>query len=173
VIRARGAIQVQYAVPRPLLPVKRADLIAAFDAWRRGEASAIRVRVTVWGERLTEAEKRARVAQLGQLRHRPGRVERYADPFVTMCDHDGKRPELWPVWRIARQLGIVPVGIQERKTRHGWHRTIVWNRKFTPAETIALQLLLGSDRQREAFNLQRALTGTRSNRWNLLFTYKL
>jgi hypothetical protein len=50
---------------------------------------------------------------------------------------------------------------------------IGWNRKFRPVELIVLQLLLESDREREAFNFQRALTGTRSPRWNLLFTYKL
>lgn len=173
-MRGRGAIQVQYLVPPQLRPVSKAALTAAFDRWLAGELGPIRVNVTVWGERLTEDQKRDRVRQLGPRHHRPGSVERYAEPKVTMLDFDGpKLPDLWRVWRIARQLGIRPVGIEERKTKHGWHRTIVWNRKFKPAETIVMQLLLGSDREREAFNFKRILTEPATNRWNLLFKYKL
>jgi hypothetical protein len=82
-------------------------------------------------------------------------------------------PPMWRVWRIARQLGIKPLWVEDRRTKNGWHRTIEWDRAFAPMETIVLQLLMGSDRNREAFNFQRALTGTRSKRWNLLFSYKL
>lgn len=171
----RGAIQVQYAVPRSYGPVSKADLVAALDTWLAGRRGLIRVLVTVWGEKLTEDQKRDRVRQLGaDRRHRPGKVERLAEPNVTMCDYDGPElPQLWQVWKLGRQLGAAPIGVQDRKTAHGWHRVIVWSRNFKPAETIAIQLLLGSDREREAFNLKRAMTGTRSDRWNLLFTYKL
>lgn len=171
----RGAIQVQYAVPRCFGPVSKADLVSALDGWLERRRGLIRVMVTVWGERLTEDQKRDRVRQLGaDRRHRPGRVDRYAEANVTMCDYDGPElPELWRVWKLARQLGAAPVMVEDRKTAHGWHRVIVWNREFSRMETIAIQLLLGSDREREAFNLRRAMTGTRSDRWNLLFTHKL
>lgn len=175
---SRGAIQVQYRVPRALEPVSKADLISAFDRWLEGAAPGpIGVEVTVWGQRLSEDGKRRRVRELGDRRHRPGRVEHYADPHLTMCDYDGPRPklpELWRVWKLARQFGARPLWIKDRRTKRGWHRVVYWDRPFEPMQTIALQLLLGSDREREAFNLKRVLLGgANTPRWNLLFSEKL
>ena len=53
-------------------------------------------------------------------------------------------------------------------------------RALAPAETVAVQALLGSDSRREALNLMRAMSVSRRDpgafwrrRWNLLFSYKL
>ncbi len=98
----------------------------------------------------------------------------YALPNVTMCDYD--RPNEKPmrrVWAVARMLKIKPLVIEWRRTRKGWHMLITWDAVFTPAETVALQAILGSDAFREAYNLARVRSGNKSDRWNLLFREKI
>lgn len=67
-------------------------------------------------------------------------------------------------------------------TRRGYHVVVnaEWldKKEMTPAETVALQLLLGSDVNREALNLMRAhLLGNAPtfwrDRWNVLYSEKL
>jgi hypothetical protein len=105
----RGAIQVQYRVPRAMMPVSKADLESAFDSWLNWRSTPIGVKVTVWGERLSENDKRRRVRQLGELRHRPGRVDRYAEAHVTMCDHDGplRSSGACGGWRVSSAFGRI------------------------------------------------------------------
>lgn len=107
----------------------------------------------------------------------PGRVKRYAQPDITMLDFDTPdyAATLPRIWRVAGYLGIKPLWVEYDRTNRGWHVTIQWSRKFKPAETVALQAILGSDSSREMFNLARVLSGkaAKNPRWNLLFEYKL
>lgn len=105
----------------------------------------------------------------------PGVVKQYADPRVTMCDFDTRKaPDLKRFWRVAHTINARPELIRYDRTRRGWHVLIRWDRKFSPAEIVALQAMFGSDPAREMFNLARVLSGgARSNRWNLLFEEKL
>jgi hypothetical protein len=103
-----------------------------------------------------------------------GIVKQYADPFLTMCDYDGKwRPSIVRIMRVATMLRLKPRMIREDKTRRGWHILIEWNRRLSPLEQVAIQCVLGSDIQRETYNLARVMSGKQSPRWNLLFERKI
>jgi hypothetical protein len=103
-----------------------------------------------------------------------GVVKQYANPYLTMCDFDGTwRPSLSRIMRLGQMCQMLPVYIREDKTRHGWHMLIEWNRKLAAIEQVAIQAVLGSDLQRETYNLARVMSGKRSDRWNLLFEHKL
>lgn len=103
-----------------------------------------------------------------------GIVKQYAHPFLTMCDYDTKwRPSIGRIGRLAQMLRMKPVYIREDRTRRGWHLLILWNRRLTPLQQVAIQCVLGSDLQREAYNLARVMSGKKSERWNLLFERKL
>lgn len=104
-----------------------------------------------------------------------GIVKRYARPDQTLCDIDEKQPPAinW-IMRIARMLKIRPRFIEYDRTKHGWHVIIEWSRRFKPIEICALQCVLGSDLDRETYNLARIFSGkARNRRWNLLFERKL
>lgn len=106
----------------------------------------------------------------------PGIVKQYALPGLTMCDYDTSRPPaLRRFWRLARTLGLRAAWVEYNRTRRGWHVLVMWNRILSPAETVAIQSILGSDQRREAFNLSRVLSGKADSneRWNLLFQFKL
>lgn len=106
-------------------------------------------------------------------------VEHFAAPHLTLCDYDApqKPPALDRIMWIARMVRAKPRAIELSKTKRGHHMVIAWNREFEPAETVALQLLLGSDQNREALNLSRVLAGIDSpakrRGWNLLFRCKV
>lgn len=103
-----------------------------------------------------------------------GIVKNYADPYLTFCDYDGKFfPSLPRISRLAQMLQMKPVWMRQDRTRHGWHLVIEWNRKLTRLEQVAIQCVLGSDLQRESYNLARVMSGKCSHRWNLLFERKL
>lgn len=103
-----------------------------------------------------------------------GIVKVYADPHLTLCDYDSQwRPRVHELVRLARMVEAFPLWAREDRTVHGWHMLIYWNRPFKPIEQVAIQCVLGSDRQREAYNLARVLSGKKSKRWNLLFERKL
>jgi hypothetical protein len=103
-----------------------------------------------------------------------GIVKGYFCPNQTMCDYDTDwRPAYHYILRIAALIQSSPLWIREDKTARGWHIVICWNRFFTPLEIVALQLALGSDIQRETYNLARVMSGKKSRRWNLLFKEKL
>ncbi len=137
----------------------------------------VTIRGTVWGERLSQKDARKRLLESGaEIGGCPGLVRYEAQPNVTMADYDTPEglPPLTEVWAVAGQLGLRPVAIEDHKTARGWHRTVFWDRKFSPAETVCLQLLMGSDRSREVCNLRRILSGDADGnpRWNLLFERK-
>jgi hypothetical protein len=81
---------------------------------------------------------------------------------------------------VLRTIGLRPMWLRTDRTRRGWHVIIRLTRSLRPAETVAVQALLGSDSRRESLNLMRAISVQRRDpgpfwrrRWNLLFSYKL
>jgi hypothetical protein len=136
----------------------------------------VKIKATIWGEKLTGPEVRRRLAEMRLHYGCPGLVKAYARPDTTYCDYDTETPPpVRVVYELAQWLGIRPLFIREDRTRRGWHRVIRWNRKFTPGVIVALQMAMQSDAKRERFNLLRVLSGdAESNRrWNLLFERKL
>jgi len=107
---------------------------------------------------------------------KPGIVKRYASPNQTLgdYDYDTLTTELEWLFSTAHRLNICASTIGLERTKRGWHMTVIWNRRFKPSEIVMIQLLLGSDIQRERLNAQRIMSGKASNRrWNLLFKEKL
>ena len=112
--------------------------------------------------------------QIGVLEERQKKNE-------ILCDFDFKRtPPLAPLYFLVRLCGLRIKRICDSRTRRGWHRVVRLSRSLTPAETVAFQALLGSDRRRESLNLMRVLSlredGNNNfawSRWNLMFTRKL
>lgn len=138
--------------------------------------SGVRFKATLWGEpsQRRHVRKALECRTLSNLC--PGVVSHYAADNMTLCDYDEPEPpKLETVWKVAQSLGIEPLAVEYQASKRGWHLAITWNRTFTPGETVALQLLLGSDPKREQFNLQRifATNGKPSKRWNILFSRKL
>lgn len=132
----------------------------------------VEVRPMAWTGTVAELRNalRDKTAFIGEA----GIVKNYADPYLTFCDYDGKWvPSLSRIARVSQMLRMKPLLIRQDKTRHGWHLVIQWNRRLSRLEQVALQCVLGSDLQRETYNLARVMSGKRSERWNLLFERKL
>lgn len=93
---------------------------------------------------------------------------------LVFADYDGPAPTFGDLARLLRiaRLGRVKWTRYDR-TRRGWHVIIALAARLTPAETIAIQAIIGSDTWREAMNLARIRTRRRSVSWNLLFERKL
>lgn len=117
-----------------------------------------------------------------------GRVTKTVDPYEVLCDFDypgdyyrqRRGPVLGPIWVTLRTCGLTPQWMQFRKTRKGWHLVIRFWRPLLPAEQVAIQAVLGSDRRREGLNLMRVLCMRQKGasafwrgRWNVLFDRKL
>ena len=103
-----------------------------------------------------------------------GIVKQYAEPDLSLVDYDSPhRAPIAVIVRLAKMLDTTILWMREDRTKHGWHLLIKWARSFKPAELIAIQCILGSDLQRETYNLSRVLSGKKSERWNLLFERKL
>jgi hypothetical protein len=108
-------------------------------------------------------------------------VDDTARPTLLLCDYDFRRvPRLRPMFAVLRTIGLRPAWVRTDRTRRGWHVIIRLTRALLPAETVAVQTLLGSDSRRESLNLMRAMSVARNKpskfwrgRWNLLFSYKL
>lgn len=96
--------------------------------------------------------------------NRPGRfrvwgvIEELHEPDKIMCDFDSKVPPTPPLHSLAHTLGLCVLWHRWDRTRRGWHLVIKIMQKLTPAETIACQAILGSDRARERLNLARAIS---------------
>ena len=121
---------------------------------------------------------------------------------------DGRAFPLWRLWWVLRLMHLRAAWIRYDRTRRGWHpggvqgnrgavprrQRVHWIRydrtkrgwhvviclagKLSPVEVVALQAVMGSDRNREAFNLARARliesgAAPRSWRYNVLFERKL
>ena len=106
-------------------------------------------------------------------------VQELAEPDKTLCDYDGPLPDdiEQRVWSLAAMLQARPLWIRHDRTRRGWHTVVRWSRKFEPAQLVAMQAILGSDRNREALNLSRVLSGIDTPGqelcWNILYSRKL
>jgi hypothetical protein len=161
-------LQYQFKGVRPT----KTQLQMARRAFALGKAwPGVKVKPIAWTGTLKDLRKALleHKAFIGEA----GIVKTYAKTNQTFCDFDGWRPSLSRVWRIAAMLRITPRWIREDKTKRGWHLVIEWSRQFTRVELVALQCLLGSDLQRETYNLARVMSGKKSERWNLLFERKL
>jgi hypothetical protein len=177
----KHSIQVQIrmtgAAVKRLRPTK-ATMRQIIQVWiETGELPPeVMIKATIWGEPLSVAAIRERLASMRLHYGCPGLVKAYARPDTTYCDYDKpKPPPVAVVYELAQWLGIRPLFIRDDKTARGWHRIVRWNRKFEPGVIVALQLAMGSDPKRERFNLIRVLSGEakHNKRWNLLFEHKL
>lgn len=117
-----------------------------------------------------------------------GTIRKTVDPYELLCDFDfpgdyyrqRRGPKLGPLWVTLRTCQLTPQWIEMRRTRKGWHVVIRLHRPLQPAEQVAVQAVLGSDRRREGLNLMRVLCMRRVGasefwqaRWNVLFMKKL
>jgi hypothetical protein len=103
-----------------------------------------------------------------------GRVKLIWNPHLVLVDWDFKAcPSYLRIANVLRNVGLNPEWIRWDRTARGWHIIVRLRERLDRGTCVAVQLLLGSDRKREAFNLCRALSGNKSLRWNLLFEVKL
>lgn len=103
------------------------------------------------------------------------------DDRVIMCDYD--RPEDFPPVPVMRAIvnrqGYTVRWFRQDRTRRGFHLLVGFRETLTKYERIILQLLFGSDMNREGLNFKRARSLNRfpssewELRWNLLFERKL
>lgn len=108
-------------------------------------------------------------------------IEEVWHPRRTYLDFDGPFPRhfIQQLRAVANITELRVRWLRIDRTRHGWHVVIHWNIRLEPAEQVALQLALGSDRRRECLNLKRVLSLNRhwsktgAKYWNLLFSRKL
>lgn len=84
------------------------------------------------------------------------------------------------LWTVLRAVALRPLWIEYNRTNRGWHAIIRLPEPVRPAEQVALQAVLGSDRRRELLNIMRVLSIRQKGaspywqaRWNLLFSGKL
>ena len=109
----------------------------------------------------------------------------FAKRNLAYLDFDFKRPaqespRINPLFVVSRLVGVIPESFCYERTRRGWHIIIHLRENLAPAELVALQACLGSDRRREALNLMRVLGMKRygvtdfwKRRWNILYSEKL
>lgn len=98
----------------------------------------------------------------------------------VLVDLDGPLPRGWwpALWRTLHRLELTPRAVRVDRTRRGWH-VLVWLRgRVDPGLVVALQLLLGSDQDRECFNWYRVARAKRApafwnRRANVLYEVKL
>lgn len=110
-----------------------------------------------------------------------GLLSSAVNPRELLCDFDFARgPSLRPIWVTLRICDLRPTFIEYRRTGRGWHVVIGLREDLQPAEQVALQSILGSDRRREGLNMMRVLCIRRVGassfwraRWNILFRGKL
>jgi len=91
---------------------------------------------------------------------------------------DGRAFPLWRLWWVLRLLGWRAEWIEYHRSRRGWHVQVAVPGRVSPVAVVAVQAVMGSDRNREAFNLARARMiesgrAPRSWRYNVLFERKL
>jgi hypothetical protein len=75
-----------------------------------------------------------------------------------MLDYDGAMPDHL-IDRIIRLVSVMEwrvISVRCDRTMHGWHVIIEMRERIAFAFVVAAQAILGSDANREAFNLQRA-----------------
>ena len=110
-----------------------------------------------------------------------GVLEEKQNENTIFLDYDRTRtPKLSPLFFLLRLCEMRPLYVVDVRTRKGWHRVVHLDCRLKPAEIVAAQALLGSDRRRESLNFMRILslrrfgaTNFARSRWNLMFTRKL
>jgi hypothetical protein len=90
-------------------------------------------------------------------------------------DIDGKLKEKEIIKRLfllQKFLQFKGIGIDKKKTKHGWHLRFGFTteRELDDRDIVFLQLFLGSDRNRELFNILRVWSGCKI--YNVLFREK-
>lgn len=97
-----------------------------------------------------------------------------------LVDLDGPLPRRWwtETWRTLARLALKPRVVRVDRTRRGWHVLLWVPGRLDVGLVVALQLLLGSDRDRELFNWYRgARVGQAPAFWrrrlNVLYERKL
>lgn len=103
-----------------------------------------------------------------------GEIKTRGDSRTLLCDFDDPRPPtLARLWRVLGRIGVRPIYIAYDRSHSGcWHVRVRLNIALTSGEIVAAQALLGSDPQRERYNLMRVIAGARIRDWNLLFQRK-
>lgn len=95
---------------------------------------------------------------------------------LIKCDYDGELPDdLY--YRITWTFGLLRLaveGVSIDRTRRGYHVVILVARRVSAHRVVAIQAILGSDPQREAFNLVRAsglhkIPPDQRGWWNVLY----
>lgn len=145
------------------------------DTGKAPEGVAIDVLEWTTPERSSEEVRRALRGNAGVFFGCPGVVKEYSAMNRTFCDYDTPAaPDAGRFFELSRMVGNPLAFLRYDRTRRGWHVVAEWGRPLSNlVEIVAFQVILGSDVMRERFNLVRALSGRRSNRWNLLFERKL
>jgi hypothetical protein len=113
-----------------------------------------------------------------------GGIKEYAEPDKLLLDIDKlDAPDVAELWSMVLYIGLKPVNIRLDQSSSGrWHVIIRIEQKLAPPATVAAQLALGSDPDRERCNLNRAfLLGDMPEKqakvgfrtWNVLYGRKL
>ena len=108
-------------------------------------------------------------------------MKTYHDSRTILLDFDKHyAPRLSPLFAVLHIIGLRARWIHYERTRRGWHVRIRLEYPLLPAETVALQFALGSDKRRETLNLMRVFWLARkehkakwSKRWNILYERKV
>jgi hypothetical protein len=119
----------------------------------------------------------------GQLRFKVyGNVKEFANPKKVMLDVDsryirfGGVGSVLHVWSFLGIMRVRSEWIRFDRTRRGWHVVVKLAHALAPAETVAVQAILGSDPKRESINLMRVMSEyprEGKKRWNLLYNFKI
>lgn len=164
--------QIQYRI-KGRQPTKRLiDEARTAYANNRSLPEGVTVRPMAWKGNLgrLKAAIRRNTCFVGEA----GIVKQYAESRLSLCDYDTQwRPSMDRIQRLSKMLGVGISWIREDRTRRGWHVLILWKKAMTPLALVAIQCVLGSDYERETYNLARIFSGKKSKRWNLLFERKL
>jgi len=72
------------------------------------------------------------------------------------------------VRKVQEIVGLTIEDFEATKSRDNWHVRVKIKEDLMPLEILAIQLIMGSDHIREAFNLRRIRRGQKN--WNILFT---
>lgn len=75
---------------------------------------------------------------------------------------------------IFKKLGLKVSKLKVFNTLNGYHVYIILkNKDLNDYDILILQILLGSDKQREIFNFQRLRSKIFKDKWNVLFSLKI
>ena len=71
---------------------------------------------------------------------------------------------------LLKSLGVLSVGAWE--TKNGYHVLVAVEKDLKPEQVLLIQILMGSDINREIYNLLREVDGQLMKVWNKLYTKK-